>query len=1074
MSRLRYRFLVRNVFLWTIFSLVANFTWAQSETATVSGQVVDPSGLNITGAQVKLVDIDRETGSDATTNGSGLYTFPSVRPGRYRIAVRAAGFKVVNVTGVTVNIQDHLEQNFKLVVGSVAESITVEGGAPLVETESAAVSTVVDRNFVENMPLNGRSFQDLILLTPGAITNTPQVGAQGFGGPGEFSVNGQRTESNYYTVDGVSGNVGTVVASPGVQNSGSLPSATALGTTQSLVSLDALEEFRVQSSTYSAEFGRNPGGQFSFVTRSGTNQWHGTGFDYLRNNAFDANNWFNNYFAQPETPLRQNDFGGTLGGPIDIPGIHHGKNKTFFFFSYEGLRVLQPQAATLNEVPTVSLRQSVPAALAPALNAFPVPNCPSGSTNCTNDHGNGLGDFVGAWSNPAQIDSTSVRVDHSLNDRLRLFFRFSDTSSNATTRGTGRALTPSLDSPSDFTMRTYTFGATGLLTSHISNEFRINYSSNDAALSQTVDSFGGAEPVNLADLQGIDVKVGHAYQVQFFLNFAPFPGLTQFSQSSVQRQWNLVDSVSASVGHHQLKFGIDYRRLSPIVAQFAPYAAYDFFSESSLQANSVDLGFGDNLASARPVYVNFSAFAQDTWHVSSRLNLSMGLRWEVNPAPGAASGNLPYTVEGLNNLSTMTLAPQGTPLWPTTWYNFAPRLGAAYALRNKDGFETVLRAGGGVFFDTGQQPGSLGYQGPGFSAISAFGGLLGAPATFPVPLSEVTPPIINPPVPPYSSILGRLPVYAFAPHLQLPYTLQWNVSVGQALGSSQELTISYVGAHGDRLLMQSQIAAGAFNANFGTVYLETSGLTSDYNALQVQLQRRLKHGLQLLASYTWSHSIDYGSFDLATPYLRGDSDFDVRNNFSTAFTYNLPKSSFTNRLVNAVLDHWAVDGRFSARTGFPVTLLGNSIVDPGTGQTFFGNLDLVPGQPLYIYGSQCAAIYDNGLGCPGGKAINPNAFTLPSSGPGDAPRNFVRGFGAWQIDFAVRREFPLFEKLKLQFRAETFNVLNHPSFGTIDNAFGDPRFGQATATLNSSLQGLSPLYQLGGPRSMQFALKLIF
>jgi hypothetical protein len=1057
-----------------LFSLVANFTWAQSETATVSGQVVDPSGLNITGAQVKLVDIDRDTSAGATTNNSGLYTFPSVRPGRYRIAVTAAGFKVVNVTGVTVNLQDHLEQNFKLVIGSVSESITVEGGVPLVDTESATVSTVVDRNFVENMPLNGRSFQDLILLTPGTITNTPQVGAQGFGGPGEFSVNGQRTESNYYTVDGVSGNVGTAVGSPGVQNSGSLASATALGTTQSLVSVDALEEFRVQSSTYSAEFGRNPGGQFSFVTRSGTNEWHGTGFDYLRNNAFDANNWFNDYFGQPETPLRQNDFGGTLGGPIEIPSTYHGKNRTFFFLSYEGLRVLQPQAATVNEVPTVALRQAVPTPLDSALNAFPVPNCPSAATNCTNDHGNGLGDFIGAWSNPARIDSTSVRLDHSLNDRLRLFFRFSDTSSNATMRGIGRALTPSLINPSDFTMRTYTFGATGFLTKHINNEFRINYSSNAAVLSQAIDDFGGAEPVDLAQMQGINTRAGHAYQVQFFLNFPPYPGLTQFSQSTVQRQWNLVDSVSASVGHHQFKFGIDYRRLSPAVAQFAPYAAYDFFSESSLQANSVDLGFGDNLTDARPIYLNFSAFAQDTWHVSSRLNLSLGLRWEVDPAPGAVKGNLPYTVEGVNNLSTMTLAPQGTPLWPTTWYNFAPRLGAAYALRNQNGFETVFRAGGGVFFDTGQQSGSLGYQGPGFSAVSAFGDLLGAPASFPVPLSQVAPPIINPPVPPYSSVLGPLPVYAFAPHYQLPYTLQWNASIGQALGSLQELTISYVGAHGDRLLMQTEIAAGSFNSNFGAVYIQTNGLTSDYNALQTQLQRRLRHGLQILASYTWSHSIDYGSFDLATPYLRGNSDFDVRHNFSTAFAYELPNNRFPNPLANALLDHWGVDGRVGARTGFPITLLGNSIVDPSTGSTYFGNLDLVPGQPLYIYGAHCTTVYGNGLGCPGGRAINPGAFTLPASGPGDAPRNFVRGFGAWQIDFAFRREFPLSEKLKLQFRAETFNVLNHPSFGTIDNAFGDPRFGQATATLNSSLQGLSPLYQLGGPRSMQFAMKLIF
>ena len=259
-------------FLSLLFSLVANFTWAQSETATVSGQVVDPSGLNITGAQVKLVDIDRDTTTSVTTNATGLYTFPSVRPGRYRMAVMAQGFKVVNVTGVTVNVQDHLEQNFKLVMGSVSESITVEGGVALVDTESATVSTVVDRNFAENLPMNGRSFQSLIQLTPGVVL----TGNNGVD-TGQFSVNGQRANSNYWMVDGVSANIGIntgVTAGSGA--AGTLGSTSVLGGTNSLVSVDALQEFRLQSSTYAPEFGRTPGGQISIVTRSGTNQFHGT------------------------------------------------------------------------------------------------------------------------------------------------------------------------------------------------------------------------------------------------------------------------------------------------------------------------------------------------------------------------------------------------------------------------------------------------------------------------------------------------------------------------------------------------------------------------------------------------------------------------------------------------------------------------------------------------------------------------------------------------------------------------------------------------------------------------------
>jgi hypothetical protein len=465
----------------------------------------------------------------------------------------------------------------------------------------------------------------------------------------------------------------------------------------------------------------------------------------------------------------------------------------------------------------------------------------------------------------------------------------------------------------------------------------------------------------------------------------------------------------------------------------------------------------------------------------------MGLRWEVNPAPGAANGNLPYTAQG-SSLSTLKLMPQGTPLWNTTWYNFAPRLGAAYVLRNNAGWETVLRGGAGVFFDTGQQLGSAGYQGAGFSAANSFGAFGGPPASFPVPPALANPIIVNPPQAPYSPA-----IFAFSPHLQLPFTLKWSASIQQALGKSQALTVTYLGANGRRLLEGKVVVVSPFNPNFGVVLFDGNGLTSDYNSLQAQFQRRFARGLQALASYTWSHSIDYGSQNGEFPYLRGNSDFDVRHNFSIALSYDLP-NSFPNGIARAVLHGWGIDDRFTARTGFPVTLNGNSIFDPATGLFYHVGLNVVSGQPLYIYGAACAALYNNGKGCPGDRAINPLAFSLPpgcttfscppGTPPGNAPRNFARGFGAWQMDLAVRREFPIYERLKLQFRAEAFNIFNHPNFGSIigplSEVYCDPTktagctFGQAFQTLSQSLGGLSPLYQMGGPRSMQFALKLQF
>ncbi len=280
-----------------------------------------------------------------------------------------------------------------------------------------------------------------------------------------------------------------------------------------------------------------------------------------------------------------------------------------------------------------------------------------------------------------------------------------------------------------------------------------------------------------------------------------------------------------------------------------------------------------------------------------------------------------------------------------------------------------------------------------------------------------------------------------------------------------------------RLLKQAQFRAP--NPSINVALLSENGLTSDYSALQGQFRRRLTKGLSTLTSYTWSHCIDYGSQNYFLGYQRGPCDFDVRHNLSAAFSYDLPDVGHS-RFASTILHHWGVDDRLTARTSFPVILNGHQSLDPNTRQIFNSGLNLVPGQPVYLYGANCASVLQGlgdlqpGQGCPGGRAVNPNAFTVPTAGLGNAPRNFVRGFGAWQMDLAIRREFPLYEALKLQFRAEAFNIFNHPSFGLINPNFGTSSFGQATGTLASTLGILNPLYQMGGPRSMQFALKLRF
>lgn len=1072
-------------FLWLLFSLVANFAWAQSETATVSGQVVDPSGLNVAGAQVKLVDIDRATIISTHTSPSGLYTFPSVRPARYRMAVTAAGFKVVNVTGVTVNVQDHLEQNFKLVVGSVSESITVEGGTPLVDTESATVSTVVDRNFAENLPMNGRSFQTLIQLTPGVVL-VPSNASDG----GQFSVNGQRAASNYWMVDGVSANIGVSSVAPGNGTGGTLGSFSALGGTSSLVSVDAMQEFRIQTSTYAPEFGRTPGGQIAIATRSGTNRFHGEVFDYFRNDVLDANNWFNGTTNPPlaKAEERQNDFGGTFSGPIF-------KDRTFFFFSYEGLRLRLPQTA-LTSVPDLPARQNAVPAMRTYLNAFPVPNGPE----ILDAEGNptGAAQDNASFSNKATLDAYSIRIDHRLNNRLSLFGRYNYSPSQLLERGTGSSL--SQVQSNMITTETATVGATSAISPTFANDVRFNYSRVTASTGYSLDGFGGAIPLTTLPFPG-----GFTTQNSFFGLSIINPALTasgfgagQVAQN-LQRQVNVVDNFSVQHDSHSLKFGLDVRRLSPLTAPSAYSQGAYFADVASAEDGSSEVGFAESNSQVTQLFRNVGIFAQDTWRVVPRLTLTYGLRWDVDFAPSSLKGPSIPSVTGYNlaDFSQLALAPAGTPPFKTTYGNIAPRIGIAYQINQNQDWITVLRGGFGVFFDlvSSETGNALNTGAPPFTAFNEFGG------TFPFTDAQIAPPPIQP------ASLANL--YAFNPHLQLPYTFEWNFALEQAAGKQQTISASYVGASGRRLLQTSFVAAPPTNPNLGAGLFIDNTAASDYEALQVQLQRRLSRGIQALAAYTWSHSIDDGSAgsifltsNAGTPGSkptsnRGPSDFDIRYAASAAVTYDLP-SPKNNILGNAILRHWSVQNVLQARSAPPVDVFDGNFFFLDNGIRADVRPDLVPGQPLYVLGSQCASTFQAtgalapGHVCPGRKGFNPGAFANPPVDPntgnparqGTLGRNALRAFGSTQWDFAVHRMFPIHESFKMEFRMEMFNVGNHPNFGPPNGQFGYGSFGLSTQMLNQSLNGgpggnlgggaFSPLYQIGGPRSIQLALKFMF
>lgn len=1051
--------MLRSRTLATIFSILTLVACAnsQSPNANINGQVLDASGGAIAGADIVAIDDLTGVHYTASTSSEGIYFLRGLPPGPYRLQVSKPGFKTIIKPDITLNVQDAVSLNFSLPVGAQMETVTVEGGTSSINAESATVSTVVDRRFAENLPMNGRSFQSLVELTPGVVVTA----SNGYD-DGQFSVNGQRSDANYWMVDGVSANIGVSVANPGSGLAGSLGSFSVLGGTNSLVSVDALQEFRIQTSTFAPEFGRTPGAQISIVTRSGTNRFTGTLFDYLRNDVLDANNWFADEAGLAKPRERQNDFGGTLGGPIF-------KNRTFFFFSYEGLRLRLPQT-TLTTVPDLAARSTASPALRPYLNSYPTPNGPD-------DPSTGLAQFNASYSDPASLDAYSLRLDHTLTRHLIIFGRYDYSPSSIEQRGTGGALNDVF--ASRIVTQTATVGGTWTVSDKVLNDARFNYSRTNGSGSQRLDGFGGAEPIT-------SLPVPSPYSSQnaaFAFDIADGTGgLLNIGkgQNNTQKQFNVVDTLSVQHGSHALKFGVDYRRLSPkldptLYRQLALFADVPSAESGDLLFSYIASSQGSTL-----LFQNLGAFAQDTWRATSRFTLTYGVRWDVDFAPDATEGPSFPSVTGydLKNLSSLQLAPAGTAPFRTRYANFAPRLGVAYELFPAARWATVLRAGVGVFHDLASgQVGNLIWQSdyPYGASKFGFGG------SFPLDAATAAP---APFVPPGG---GEGTITAFNPHLKLPYTTEWSAAIEQELGKRQSLSLTYVGASGQDLIQTADIFP--VQASFSQAILVDNTATSNYNSLQVQFRRQVAQGLDLLGSYTWAHSIDdasAGSFgSTSNTYVpgaqsqnRGPSDFDIRHSFSLGLSYEVP-SPKSNPLISSIVQGWSLQSSVQAHSAPPVNITDSELSTLLNGVAAI-RPDVVLGEPLYLYGSNY----------PGGKAFNPAAFTPPPLDPntgapirqGDLSRNTMRGFDAVQWDFAVHRDFPLHESIKLQFRAELFNILNHPNFASpVGNIFS-PQFGLSTQLLGQSLSngnvagggGLSPLYQLGGPRSIQLALKLFF
>ncbi len=1065
-------------FLLPIVFCIGLRSYAQLSAATVAGVVQDSSKAAITNANLKLINTQTGTENDSTTNPEGGFLLSGIIPGAYTLQIERDGFATTHVNGISLNDGDIKRLLIRMKVGAVTETVNVDASGLVLNRTDASVSTVIDRKLIDGVPLNGRSLQDLVLLTPGVITQSPQAATlNGSQTEGDFSVNGQRAESNSFFVDDAAANpaYGLTLNSSRTVNAGSIAGSTALGTTQSLVSADALQEFRVLTSTYSVEYGRTPGGQFTFLTRSGTNKLHGSLYESFRGSPLDAADWFASSQGEYIVPnYGQNNFGATGGAPIVIPGDHHGAPTSFVFASYEGLYLVQPVPQTYQYTPDICTQylpdllgcyfyaKPVPPAIVAVLNTFPQ-TTPVSTGNIIGPGGNPTGmaqRLIYDALFPANVNATSVRVDHDFTPKLSLFGRFGDTPSYAQSNQLYSVTTSQLDT------HTFTVGGAAQFSATQSNEFRLGYVGSSLNASTTPEQIGGHE--NPAPAGNINAALGvpSAYASASAEAYVHITGVGDSGSNTDQitsslRQWNLRDTYSLQSRDHLFRFGLDEQH---IVSHFTPpplSILADFFTLDSLLNNVASDLVITRSTPANPVFNHFALFIEDAWKLSSRLNVSAGLRWDVSPAPKGQHGQDAYTVLGdVNAPATLQLAPKGTPLWHTSWFNFAPRLGAAWQVKNEPGREIIIRAGAGVFFDTTIQPALGAFQGAGFTSYAHF---LNAP----VPATPSQLNFSTAVEPPYSN----QQTYAFSPHFQLPYSWQWNLSAEQGLGKNQSLTLSYVGANGRRLLEEQRRNVSAQNPDFGNVSYFPSGLSSSFASLQAEFQRAFSAGIEVLASYTWAHSFDYGSTDPFYPLVRGNSDLDVRQNLEAAISWTPASPRHPLLSLKTLYKGWGLDGRLIARSGFPVNLLGNFSFDPVTGRPYYSGVDLIPGRPLYVYGYQ----FPGGRMFNGGQnAVNP-ALALPEAPrPGDAPRNLLRGFPEVQGNVGIRQTYQLPKGLNMQLKIEAFNVFNHPNFGYIDPSFSDLLFGQSTKMLDQSFGNAGALYNQGGPRALQVSVKATF
>ena len=1095
-----------------LFALFATFvlmfapTVSGSPTGSITGFVKDQSGSMISGGKLTLTNMSTNAKLEAESDGNGGFQFLQLAPAMYSLRVEATGFKKVVIDNIVVQVDQitHLEPSLQ--IGSVSETIEVSGGAiPLLETDRSTLSNVVDSQVISSMPLNARQYLDLALLTPGVLPSS--AGTQG----GGFNVAGARSQSNVFLLDGVS-NIDTQINS-------------ALGNFRIT---DGVQEFAVQTSVATAEFGRGTGGQVSIVTKSGTNQFHGTAFEYLRNSVLDAADFFTNKNGGKKNPLHRNQYGGTIGGPIL-------KDRLFFFLSYEGFRQIAPTVST-TRVPTAAERASVTDPISQSLLKFwPAPNfIPSSGSN----------NFIANVSASTFDETGLAKVDYNFSEKDHLTARWAQYGGTVFTPGAlplqgGNANAPV--SESGVVDYTHTFSP------RLMNEVRFGFSRNKTFI--TVQDSGFNAATVFVDASGNPlpgIVDGSKNQLDSGLptigvsgGFAPLGSTSNLPQGRITNTYEVFDNMSLiapfGASRHSWRWGVHVRRED--ARRFLDGSARGQFNFSNFadfaagRVNTATLLFGSTLAYWQRY--PWDLYWQDTYKVKDNLTLNYGIRYEYPSAIHQVRNQATNFIPGVGPVllgSNKVLAIDTTKSGPASLFytqapftlsdtgvnpdknNFAPVIGFAYTPRfAKSVFgndKTVIRGGFRVGYDEifNNIPANMALNAPfNLTTTQVAGTTQPGKFSYAVGLNQNVPLVKNIGQPNQVGLVG---FSSEDQNLRSAYIYQYSLGVQRQLGNAFSLEVDYQGSAGHKLGLfidqnqpkvtvndptkrgnQSPNFQVFPNPFFGSIGTGVGIGNSNYNGAVTTARYQGRHGIYFEGSYTFGKSIDNGSSyfgstgeragladgtNLAAE--RGPSSFDIRHRAVFTFVVDLPVGpghrvmGWNNGANRQVFGGWQISGITSIQSGTPFTVFNSSADFSGFNQ-FNDRPNVVGTGALHQDNSNPDAAFD--------KTYFSNLTVTPNPGRlGNSGRNQYYGPGLQNWNFAVAKVFPLgTERVHLRFRVDFFNLFNHTNFANPVSNQSSGNFGKITATVGSATAtavGTTAGVVGGGPRVIQGALRVEF